>query len=341
MKKQIKDIIINKINSNRVVKSSDIVKETGFSRVYVNRAFRELIAANIIKRIGKANNTCYVLFNSVIKTNEVSYILNNTNLDEDNILSKALIDFNNLVNLNANVLKIFKFAFAEMLNNAIEHSKAKKIKINISINNDILSFDIDDNGIGIFNNIIKKFKFNKVDDAIEFILKGKKTTAKEKHSGQGIFFTSKMADKFIIFANDRKVVFDNNINDISLISHRSRKGTKIRFEININSKKQTIDIFNKYSDTESFKFNKTDIAVKLYEYNKNGMFISRSEARRILIGVEDFDVIVLDFKNIDAVGQGFADQIFRIFRKENPDKTIEFKNTNKDVEFMIKRALID
>jgi len=66
--------------------------------------------------------------------------------------------------------------------------------------------------------------------------------------------------------------------------------------------------------------------------------VSRSEARRILTNLEKFKTVILDFKNTDTIGQGFADEVFRVWQSAHKDVKIVIKNANKDIEFMIKRA---
>ncbi|MBI4356629.1 MAG: STAS-like domain-containing protein [Gammaproteobacteria bacterium] len=67
--------------------------------------------------------------------------------------------------------------------------------------------------------------------------------------------------------------------------------------------------------------------------------ISRSQAKRILRGLEQFKTIRLDFKKVDIVGQGFVDEIFRVFIRQYPHIKIEFCNANSDVQFMIERGI--
>ncbi len=38
------------------------------------------------------------------------------------------------------------------------------------------------------------------------------------------------------------------------------------------------------------------------------------------------------------IGQGFADEVFRVWKKAHPKVEIKAENTNDDVKFMIKRA---
>ena len=66
--------------------------------------------------------------------------------------------------------------------------------------------------------------------------------------------------------------------------------------------------------------------------------VSRSLARRILSNIDKFKVVFLDFANIETIGQGFADEIFRVFKNKHPETSIIPINANEEIEFMIKRA---
>ena len=67
--------------------------------------------------------------------------------------------------------------------------------------------------------------------------------------------------------------------------------------------------------------------------------ISRSQAKRILHGLEKFKTVILDFKNVESVGQGFVDEVFRVYTYDHPDISIQYIHANEDVEFMIKRSV--
>ncbi|MCK5926229.1 MAG: STAS-like domain-containing protein, partial [Methylococcales bacterium] len=45
-----------------------------------------------------------------------------------------------------------------------------------------------------------------------------------------------------------------------------------------------------------------------------------------------------DFENVESIGQAFADEIFRVYRKRYPNIVIQYENANNTVEAMIKRA---
>jgi hypothetical protein len=55
--------------------------------------------------------------------------------------------------------------------------------------------------------------------------------------------------------------------------------------------------------------------------------------------MEKFKVIRLDFDRVEMIGQGFADEIFRVFQNRHPEIRIEAENMNEVVQFMVQRAM--
>ncbi|GEM_PF-5556426 len=94
------------------------------------------------------------------------------------------------------------------------------------------------------------------------------------------------------------------------------------------------------SKTTLDKVNKKEevTIVELFKTTGFKTFMTRSQAKRILYGLDKFKKIILDFKDIDAIGQGFADEIFRVWQKNHQDIDIEPINVNEDIELMIKRS---
>ncbi len=82
---------------------------------------------------------------------------------------------------------------------------------------------------------------------------------------------------------------------------------------------------------------KSAATLKLAVQHKENL-VTRSQAKRILARLDKFKIVILDFDDIDNIGQAFADEIFRVFARKNPDITIHAINTNEAVERWIKRA---
>ena len=240
--------------------------------------------------------------------------------------------------LSENVRNIFEYTFSEMLNNAIEHSESENIHVIVEKNENNLLFQITDFGIGVFRNIMNDRKLKSELEAVQDLLKGKTTTQPQAHSGEGIFFTSKIADAFSLESFGYKLTIENNIEDLFFEEIKpSKKGTKVSFDIACNSERHLNDLFAEYqTNPEEYAFDKTEIQIKLYTMGT--IHISRSQARRVLTGLEKFKSITLDFDNVPNVGQAFADEIFRVFKNKNPDIQITPINMNKAVKFMIGRV---
>jgi hypothetical protein len=68
-------------------------------------------------------------------------------------------------------------------------------------------------------------------------------------------------------------------------------------------------------------------------------FMSRSQARRLVHGLERFREVVLDFAGVELVGQGFADEVFRVWARDHPDVTLMPIDMCAPVAFMVERAI--
>jgi len=82
---------------------------------------------------------------------------------------------------------------------------------------------------------------------------------------------------------------------------------------------------------------KTRIVVRLFAIGTE--FVSRSQAKRLVHGLDKFREVVLDFKGVDLVGQGFADEVFRVWAREHPDVKLIPTDMNDAVAFMVERAI--
>ena len=236
------------------------------------------------------------------------------------------------------------YAFSEMLNNAIDHSEGTDVNISVSINAHDVSFQISDNGVGIFTKISSAMQLEEKRFAILELAKGKFTTDPKSHSGEGIFFSSKASDVFAIFS-DGLIFSAVNFHDEDsgrLLAHKFAEGngTTVFFTIFRNHGVTTKELFDRYTEEpDHYGFTKTIVPVKLLEYGEaRPEFISRSQAKRLLVRFERFERIELDFSGIDEIGQGFADEVFRVFPSQHPNSKITAINCNHNVERMIKHV---
>jgi len=342
MSMDLKEQIINFAIKHDKFKVADFVifKKGLYSRQYISKIVNELVAEKRLIKSGVTTKSLYALPNNAEALGIVAKLtLVNKDLEEHRVIEKIEKRIPFIFELKENTRSIFDYAFSEMLNNAIEHSKSKNISIEVRKNRGTISFKIRDFGIGVFRNVMSSRKLNNELEAMQDLLKGKTTTAPQTHSGEGIFFTSKIADVFILESYDYILIVENVVNDtfFGKSQGRSKKGTSVTFEIQLNSDKHLIDIFKKFqTDNQNLDFDKTEIQIKLYTLGT--VHISRSQARRVLTNLEKFKSITFDFDKVPMIGQAFADEIFRVFQNKYPKIKIEAINMDEAVEFMIKRV---
>ena len=108
-------------------------------------------------------------------------------------------------------------------------------------------------------------------------------------------------------------------------------------ELNNQISRTAKEIFDQYASGEDYSFSKTIVPVHLAQYNRENM-ISRSQAKRLMARVEKFDTVILDFNKIEAVGQAFADEVFRVFPGKHKGIEVIAINANTVVQQMISRV---
>ena len=330
---KIKDFIFEQLPGHSADIVSLLSKQFGFSRQRAHWYITKEVKNGEIIKAGRTNSTRYFLSGGkhIAFTEKIK-----PGLAEDQVWSKYVKPM--VLACSNNVYEICAYGFTEIFNNAIDHSKGTTIFTDIEIANNTLTIRIMDNGVGIFKKIQKALGLDSVKESILHLSKGKFTTDPSNHTGEGIFFTSRMFDSFSILSSDMYYTFQNE--DWFLSPEKNEdfgQGTLIKMVISLDSKKIPKEVFDQYADQE-IGFGKTIVAVAL-SADLNDPHVSRSQAKRLLMGLEKFKTIVLDFKGVVSVGQAFVDEVFRVFKNEYPNITIHYINANDEVESMIKRGI--
>ena len=239
-----------------------------------------------------------------------------------------------LAALPKNVCDIWDYLCGEIINNVIDHSQSEHLEI--TIRQDYLNtcVQIADDGVGIFEKIQSYFGLPALEDAVGELFKGKLTTDSAHHSGEGIFFSSRLADEFVIFSSG--LIFTHNrFENDQLENELPTNGTIVRMTLSNFSKKHAMDVFAQYADADS-GFSKTQIPLRQY-FESNP--VSRSQAKRLCSRLDRFKEVTLDFTGLDWIGQGFAHQLFVVFQNEHPDIRLLPVGMSEDVEKMVQHVL--
>ena len=137
------------------------------------------------------------------------------------------------------------------------------------------------------------------------------------------------------FRHDEQFAFDYILEAEFSIN---KSGTAVYMLIKRDSTRDIHAFFDDYAGPDEFQFNKTVIPVRLAQY-ENEKLVSRSQAKRLLARIERFNHVIFDFDGVSAIGQSFADEIFRVYAKNHPDIELLPVKMEPNVEKMVKRAL--
>lgn len=317
---------------------SDIVKiatdKFECSRQAIHKHIQNLIEEGAITVTGTTRNKRYSLA-SLVECDlkfEIS-----SQLAEDVIWDREVAP--RLGAMADNAKSIWNYGFTEIFNNAIDHSGGTYINVHIAKTVAETEIAILDNGIGIFRKIQNALGLLDERHAVLELAKGKLTTDPSRHSGEGIFFSSRMFDDFAILSGE--VYFSHHFGkkeDWIFQSRRDGAGTFVTMRLNNHTSRTTKKVFDRFSSGDDYGFTKTVVPVELAQYGDSNL-VSRSQAKRLLARIEKFKVVVFDFEGVKTIGQAFADEIFRVFPLAHPGIDLEHLNANKEVEKMILRSL--
>lgn len=304
------------------------------SRVGANNYIKQLEERGWIARSGPSTRPIF----SPGYQRCVSKLYEINNLEEDIAWAK---DFRPYFSLAPNILNIVNHGFTEMLNNAIDHSGGDEVFIWARQNEARFTLAISDNGVGIFAKIAAALKLPDMRQALFELSKGKFTTDPSKHSGEGVFFTSRMFDWFEINANNLEFHHDKKLEED--IFHEAKgifpNGTVVFMSIALDSKRTAADIYAEYTNApDDFDFSRTVVPMKLAQYGEEHL-VSRSQAKRLIARFDRFKKVVLNFDEVQEIGQAFADEIFRVYANEHPDVELIPEKMTKQVQSMWLRAV--
>lgn len=240
-----------------------------------------------------------------------------------------------LAELGEDEHRVLDYALAEMVNNALEHSGGTTVRVRIALAPREVELVVADDGVGALERVRSARGLSSHVEAAADLTKGKITTMPESHSGQGIFFTSKAAAYFELSANGHALIVDSVRDDVAILEAAASPGTRVVVRIARPPRRTLRATFEAYTD-EDLAFSRTHTIVRLFGLGLQ--FVARSEARRLMAGLETFRHVVLDFDRVPGIGQGFADEVFRVFARAHPEITLEPIRMNDDVRFFVERA---
>jgi anti-sigma regulatory factor (Ser/Thr protein kinase) len=342
--------IINQIvNDKGFIRTRDLATRCRISRQAAHAHLRRLVGHGLLVAEGKGRAVRYrpvrvtasgfasgLSLASAVGAAVTQYRYPTRGLAEDQVWEKMKRDLP-ASRLSRAAIEILNYAVTETVNNAIDHSESDEIVVELSViqGGETVQVFVDDPGVGIFERIRRALGLQDTLQALQELSKGKLTTAPENHPGKGVFFVSKAVDYLEIASSGLRWSVDNQRGDLAVGEAPPRPGTRVTFEVRAQPARALAAVFEEY--TEDLEFSKTRTVVKPFEIGTR--FVSRSEAKRLTARLEQFREVVLDFRGVESVGQGFVDEVFRVFAAAHPEVRLVPVNMSPPVEFMITRGL--
>lgn len=315
--------------------ASPTAKQFGISRQAVNRQLDILVDMGMLTVAGERRGRTYQL---AVRASKEERLAVSAELHEDEVWVEKFAPL--VSDLPENVKRICNYGFTEMLNNVIDHSGSPLVILGLRLTATRLDLTVFDLGVGIFNKIQAACELETPRIAVFELTKGKFTTDPERHTGEGIFFTSRMFDSFAILSGSFYLAHDRRSRDWLLESRRDEKrtGTSVILQIDPRSTHTCEEVLTYYAtEQDDYAFNRTTIAIDL-AVSDGEQLVSRSQAKRVAARLDKFREVFLDFKNIATIGPAFADELFSVVRKQNPAVQLIPINANEEVTKMIRRA---
>lgn len=309
-------------------------KNFGISRQAVNKHVRQLVEERSLLLRGTTKDRHYIL-HPLVQWSRI-YPLDGT-LAEDTVWRTDVSP--QLGSLPDNVMAIWQYGFTEMLNNAIDHSSGHNVNVHVKKTATTTEVIVYDDGEGIFRKIQRELNLTDERHAVLELSKGKLTTDPANHTGEGIFFSSRMFDNFAILSGNVYFSHEHDeVEDWILEAQNFQSGTVVFMKLRNCSARTCKAVFDSFTSDAEYGFTKTVVPVRLAQYGDETL-VSRSQAKRLLARIDRFKIVVFDFDGVESVGQAFADEVFRVFRNRHPHIETLYINANSEVTQMISRAM--
>jgi anti-sigma regulatory factor (Ser/Thr protein kinase) len=306
--------------------------EFGISRQVANGYLQALARDGLVEAEGTTRSRVYRL--KMLLGVERRYV--REGLQEDLVWRDQIAPL--VATFASNVRDIWHYGSTEMINNAIDHSGALEVQVDVRQTALFTEIVVADEGEGIFLKIQRALNLFDPREAILELAKGKLTTAPKHHSGEGIFFTSRVMDEFEIESHHLRFSHVPQRADRIAEQVSDTPGTRVRMRLDNESTRVLMSVFNEYTDSGEYAFDRTIVPLRLAQHEGEKL-VSRSQAKRIANRFERFKRVELDFAEIEEIGQAFADEMFRVFATAHPEIRITPLNSSLAVAKMIRRAV--
>jgi anti-sigma regulatory factor (Ser/Thr protein kinase) len=335
---EVREFILRNVHAHPNDIRSVVQDRFGLSRQSIIGYLKRLVNSGLLTAQGQTSSRQYILKPTVEIFDKIKLT---PGLSEDSIFRFRILP--HVKDVPQNIIDICQYGFTEIFNNAIDHSGSEYGKFLFQQTYSDVQITIVDDGVGIFQKIQRDFGYEDHRQALLELSKGKLTSDKRRHSGQGIFFTSRMFDEFsirsanLLYSRTRREedewLFESKILENFTV------GTTVRMNISNLADWTTRQILDRHQ-SDPIGFRRTHVPIALGKY-PDEQLISRSQAKRILARFDQFEEVLLDFDGVQEIGPAFADEIFRVFHVDHPFIKITPIRANEGIRKTIDAVFAD
>jgi anti-sigma regulatory factor (Ser/Thr protein kinase) len=312
------------------VQNRAVVRALSVSPATAHRLLQALVTSGVLERHGKGRAARYRL-------RRLRRRFRRAGLDEHRAWEAVAGEIARIRPLEPDEARSLAYAASEILNNAVDHSGGRYVEVAVCFERKGATVvTVRDDGVGVFRRVREDFGYATPAEAIVQLEKGKLTSDPAHHSGEGLFFSSKAVSRFRLESQRTAWLVDNLIHDSGIGPSEVRRGTRVQLDVVPRHVPRLEEVFGAYTDPASLRFTSTRATIKLAALGAT--LVSRSEAKRLLARLTDFERVTLDFSGVEVVGQGFCDEVFRVFARAHPKLKLEPFGMSDPVTFMVERA---
>lgn len=235
-------------------------------------------------------------------------------------------------------LAVLEYVCTEMLNNVLDHSSATRATVGLDWNPSSVVVHVQDEGRGVFAVVREALSLDSDADAALHLLKGKVTTDPQRHTGEGLFFSSRACDWFNLHSASTSLSLTRGAGSwVFETANEVIAGTRLRFRVSRAEAPALSTLFDRFCPQPELRFTRTQVGLALLQHSDGGL-VSRSQGKRLVQGLDRFSAVEFDFSGVGAMQQGFADEVFRVWACAHPEVALSVEHADEPVLRMLRHV---
>lgn len=239
--------------------------------------------------------------------------------------------------VEAGCVSVLEYVCTELLNNIVDHSKASSAQVAFDWNPSSVVLCIEDDGRGVFEVVRESQGLESLEDAALMLLKGKVTSDPQRHTGEGLFFSARACEWFCLQSSSLGLTLERPGGWMFQTPNEQVSGTRIRARVSRVAVPDMKQLFDEFCPQPELRFTRTVVQVGLLRH-ADGELVSRSQGKRLVMGLDKFASVTFDFAGVQRMQQGFADEVFRVWRQAHPHISVVVAHVADDVDRMLKHV---